>query len=155
MTQKEYHEALGRLSDQYMFDETMTNAEYLRKKNLIETTYLKTIYKKKMKLFTKEILKKLPALYTQIAHDNPEEEMVFHVKLFTPDSNWTWFIAEYDPEKEIAWGYVMGHENEFGTIDIKELKEVRGPFGLPIERDISFDSIKEKQLMEEIERGVA
>jgi hypothetical protein len=108
-----------------------------------------------MKLFTKEILKKLPALYTQEAHENPEKEMVFYVKLFTPDSNWTWFIAEYDPEKEIAWGYVMGLENEYGTIDIKELKEVRGPFGLPIERDISFDPIKEKELMDEIKRGVA
>jgi hypothetical protein len=108
-----------------------------------------------MKLFTKEILKKLPALYTQEAHDNLEIEMVFYVKLFTPDSNWTWFIAEYDPEKEIAWGYVMGLENEYGTIDIKELKEVRGPFGLPIERDISFDPIKEKELMDEIKRGVA
>ena len=108
-----------------------------------------------MKLFTKEILKKLPALYTQEAHENPEKEMVFYVKLFTPDSNWTWFIAEYDPEKEIAWGYVMGLENEYGTIDIKELKEVRGPFGLPIERDISFDTIKEKALMDEIRRGVA
>lgn len=108
-----------------------------------------------MKLFTKEILKKLPALYSQEAHENPEVEMVFYVKLFTPDSNWTWFIAEYDPEKEIAWGYVMGLENEYGTIDIKELKEVRGPFGLPIERDISFDPIKEKELMSEIERGVA
>jgi hypothetical protein len=108
-----------------------------------------------MKLFTKEILKKLPALYTQEAHENPEAEMVFYVKLFTPDSNWTWFIAEYDPQKEIAWGYVMGLENEYGTIDIKELKEVRGPFGLPIERDISFDPIKEKELMDEIKRGVA
>ena len=108
-----------------------------------------------MKLFTKEILKKLPALYTQEAHENPKKEMVFYVKLFTPDSNWTWFIAEYDPEKEIAWGYVMGLENEYGTIDIKELKEVRGPFGLPIERDISFDPIKEKELMDEIKRGVA
>ena len=108
-----------------------------------------------MKLFTKEILKKLPALYTQEAHENPEKEMVFYVKLFTPDSNWTWFIAEYDPEKEIAWCYVMGLENEYGTIDIKELKEVRGPFGLPIERDISFDPIKEKELMDEIKRGVA
>ena len=107
-----------------------------------------------MKLFTKEILKKLPALYTQEAHENPEKEMVFYVKLFTPDSNWTWFIAEYDPKKEIAWGYVMGLENEYGTIDIKELKEVRGPFGLPIERDISFDPIKEKELMDEIKRGV-
>ena len=108
-----------------------------------------------MKLLTKEILKKLPALYSQEAHENPEKEMVFYVKLFTPDSNWTWFIAEYDPEKEIAWGYVMGLENEYGTIDIKELKEVRGPFGLPIERDISFDTIKEKELMDEIKRGVA
>ena len=42
MTEKEYYEALGRLSDQYMFDQTMTNAEYLRQKNFIETTYLKT-----------------------------------------------------------------------------------------------------------------
>ena len=49
----------------------------------------------------------------------------------------------------------MGHEKEFGTIDMKELKEVRGPFGLPIERDISFDTIKEKALMDEIKRGVA
>ena len=32
MNQQEYYEALGRLSDQYMFDETMTNAEYLRLK---------------------------------------------------------------------------------------------------------------------------
>ena len=107
-----------------------------------------------MKLFTKEILKKLPALNTQEAHENPEKEMVFYVKLFTPDSNWTWFIAEYDPEKEIAWGYVMGLENEYGTIDIKELKEVRGPFGLPVERDRWFDTIKEKELMAQIKEGI-
>ena len=44
MNQKEYHEALGRLSDLYMFDETMTNAEYLLQKKQIETTYLKSIY---------------------------------------------------------------------------------------------------------------
>ena len=44
MNQKEYYEALGKLSDQYMFDQTMTNAEYLRQKNIIETTYLRSIY---------------------------------------------------------------------------------------------------------------
>ena len=43
MNQKEYYEALGRLSDQYMFDQTMTNAEYLLQKKHIETTYLKSI----------------------------------------------------------------------------------------------------------------
>ena len=51
-----------------------------------------------MKLLTKEILKKLPKLYSQPAHEDLSQEMVFYVKLFTPDSNWTWFIAEYDPE---------------------------------------------------------
>jgi len=44
MNQKEYNEALGRLNDQYMFDETMSNAEYLRQKKQIETTYLRSIY---------------------------------------------------------------------------------------------------------------
>ena len=44
MNQKEYHEALGNLSDQYMFDQTMTNAEYLLQKKHIETIYLKSIY---------------------------------------------------------------------------------------------------------------
>ena len=44
MNQKEYYEALGKLSDQYMFDQTMTNAEYLLQKKHIETTYLKSIY---------------------------------------------------------------------------------------------------------------
>ena len=44
MNQKEYNEALGRLNDQYRFDETMSNAEYLRQKKQIETTYLRSIY---------------------------------------------------------------------------------------------------------------
>ena len=41
---KEYYEALGRLNDQYMFDETLTNEEYLRQKKQIEVTYLRSIY---------------------------------------------------------------------------------------------------------------
>ena len=79
-----------------------------------------------MKLLTKEILKKLPKLYSQPAHDDLSQEMVFYVKLFTPDSNWTWFIAEYDPETEIAWGLVKGLEQEYGSFDMKEIKEIRG-----------------------------
>ena len=106
-----------------------------------------------MKLLTKEILKKLPKLYSQSAHDDLSQEMVFYVKLFTPDSNWTWFIAEYDPETEIAWGLVKGHEQEFGSFDMKEIKELRGPFGLPVESDICFDPIKEKELLLKISNG--
>ena len=44
MNQKEYYEALGRLSAQYLFDQTMTNSEYHLQKKHIETSYLKSIY---------------------------------------------------------------------------------------------------------------
>ena len=44
MNFKEYHEALGKLSDRYMFDQSMTNAESFLQKKEIETSYLKSIY---------------------------------------------------------------------------------------------------------------
>lgn len=46
MTRKEYFEALGRLNDRYMFEQDMTNEEYLQLRKAIEIIYLKTIYKK-------------------------------------------------------------------------------------------------------------
>ena len=106
-----------------------------------------------MKLLPQQLLKKLPPLYSQPAHEDPEQEMVFHVKLFTPWTDWTWYIAEYDPKDDIAWGLVKGHEQEFGPFDMKEIKELRGPFGLPVERDICFDPIKEKELLLKISNG--
>jgi hypothetical protein len=33
---------------------------------------------------------------------------------------------------------VYGHEAELGSFSVKEMQGVRGPMGLPIERDISF-----------------
>jgi hypothetical protein len=48
---------------------------------------------------------------------------------------------------------VKGHEQEFGSFDMKEIKKLRGPFGLPVERDICFDPIKEKELLLKISKG--
>ena len=36
------------------------------------------------------------------------------------------------------FGLVDGHEKELGYFSLKELESVRGPFGLPIERDIHW-----------------
>jgi hypothetical protein len=44
-------------------------------------------------------------------------------------------------------------EQEFGSFDMREIKELRGPFGLPVERDICFDPIKEKELLLKISKG--
>ena len=37
---------------------------------------------------------------------------------------------------------------------MKEIKEIKGPFGLPVERDICFETIKEKELLEKIKKGI-
>ncbi len=86
-----------------------------------------------MKLLTKEIRKRLPALGST---DNQKDPMV-QVKFFTPDSNWTWYAIEFDSE-DIFFGYVKGLENEFGTFSLRELQEVRGGLDLPVERDRYF-----------------
>lgn len=86
-----------------------------------------------MKLLTKEILKKLPALG---ATDNQKDPTV-QVKFFTPDAQWTWYAYEFDG-KDIFFGYVKGIENELGTFSLSELQQVRGSLNLAVERDKWF-----------------
>jgi hypothetical protein len=85
-----------------------------------------------MKLLTREIRKKLPPLYSQ---DGKGGKAVALVKYFTPSSSWTWYGVEFDGE-DTFFGLVDGHFKELGYFSLKELEEVRGPMGLPIERDL-------------------
>ena len=57
------------------------------------------------------------------------------VKFFTPDSSWTWYATEFDGD-DTFFGLVDGHEEELGYFSLRELQSVRGPLGLPIERDL-------------------
>ena len=86
-----------------------------------------------MELLTKQLRDQIPALYATEADDDP----IVHAKFFTPDSNWTWLVTEFDGS-DIFFGYVMGHYPEYGYFSLRELEEVRGPLGLPIERDLHF-----------------
>lgn len=76
----------------------------------------------------------IPKLYANESVDDP----LAVLKFFTPDSSWTWYLTEYDPEERLAFGLVVGHERELGYFSIEELEELRGPMGLPIERDVNF-----------------
>ncbi len=98
------------------------------------------------KLLTKEILKKLPSLYSQ---ENNPDPMV-QVKFFTPWTSWTWYATEYDPEQRLFFGLVIGQETELGYFSLDELESVRGPCGLKIERDqwfypVPLSVVKEKE----------
>lgn len=88
-----------------------------------------------MKLLTKAIENKLPALYAQ---DEKGDDAVAYVKFFTPDANWTWYATEYDPETKTFFGLVDGFEKELGYFTLDELEQVRGGLNLPVERDLYF-----------------
>ena len=89
-----------------------------------------------MKLLTKEILKKLPPLYSQ--ENNPDPTV--WVKFFDPTGSWTWYATEGSQEDDdfIFFGLVDGFEEELGNFSLKELESVKGKFGLGIERDMYF-----------------
>jgi hypothetical protein len=74
----------------------------------------------------------IPQLYATEHVTDP----IAWIKLFTPDSSWTWYITEYDPEERLCFGLVIGHEQELGYFSLKEIESARGPLGLPIERDL-------------------
>lgn len=61
------------------------------------------------------------------------------IKLFNPTGAGTWYIADYDPETRIAYGFAHIHEGEFGSFSMEELVEYRGRFGLPLERDLCWN----------------
>lgn len=90
-----------------------------------------------MKMMTKAIEAKLPALYSQEKNQNPTVVL----KYFTPDSNWTWFVLEAQKQEDgdfLFFGYVVGQESELGYFTLSELMSARGPMGLKIERDMYF-----------------
>jgi len=95
-------------------------------------------------LLDEESCEKLPPRYS-----NEEQglDAVAKIKFFTLDSSWTWYFSEFDG-KDILFGLVNGLELELGYFSLKELKEVKGPMGLPIERDIHYEPKTLKELME-------
>ena len=76
----------------------------------------------------------IPALYSTEEIKDP----LCRIKLFTPDSNWTWYLIEMDDANELCFGYVVGHEKELGYFTMSELKKLRGTLNLSVERDLGF-----------------
>jgi hypothetical protein len=82
------------------------------------------------------------------AGDELGDDAIAHVKLFTPDSSWTWYVSEFDGD-DTFFGLVDGIALEYGYFSLKELQSVRGHLGLPIERDRFFTPTPLEALYEE------
>ena len=91
------------------------------------------------KLMTSELEARLPTL---MSTDGQGSDALVQVKYFTPDSSWSWFVLEYDPDQRIFFGWVIDANApqfaELGSFSLDELEAARGPLSLPIERDLYF-----------------
>jgi hypothetical protein len=95
-----------------------------------------------MELLPGEIRAALPPLY----HNEKQGlKAVAPVKFFTPDAGWTWYATEFDGD-DLFFGLVSGLEIELGYFALTELEGVRGPMGLPIDRDLYYDPQPLEQL---------
>ncbi len=94
-----------------------------------------------MKLLTEEIRNRLPKLYSQ----EDEADPICHLKFFTPDAQWTWYIFEGEKQEDGDWMFfakVISHicpDGELGYVLLSQLKTVRGALGLPVERDLYWN----------------
>jgi|TARA_R110002020_G_scaffold367566_1_gene579416 hypothetical protein len=90
-----------------------------------------------MKLITKEIAKKLSPLGDGSVENKP------YLKLFNPMGSATWLISEFDGE-DLMFGLCdlgMGCP-ELGYVSLSEVKSIKLPLGLGIERDIYWKPSK-------------
>ena len=99
-------------------------------------------------LLTQEIRDALPPLYNSEKH--PEKESVAIAKFFSPYSQWTWYVVEFDGE-DLFWGLVDGFEMEYGYFSYSELEAVTVFGGVPvIERDCHWSPRPVKEIEAEI-----
>ena len=87
-------------------------------------------------LMTKKLADTIPAIYAN--ERVPDYDTVLAVaKLFSPYSNWTWYITEMDAETGQCFGLVEGFERELGYFDLTELAETTVFGDVPaVERDL-------------------
>lgn len=90
-------------------------------------------------LMTKELGDAIPMLG---ANENVKDydTVLAPAKLFSPYSNWTWYITEWEAKTGLCFGLVEGFETEIGYFDLSELAEVTVFGSVPaVERDLYWN----------------
>ena len=100
---------------------------------------------------TKEIEKRLEK-FPLNSQEGKGEDAEIVCKFFSPIGAWTWYVLEAnkrdDGDFDMFGIVVNGHgEKEYGYFTLGELKSVKLPFGLGIERDLYFTPSKVKDVI--------
>ena len=67
-------------------------------------------------LIPARVAKDIPLLGATAEESNP----TLYLKWFTPDSSLTWYVAEYDPVSQNAYGFVVGPFPEWGSFSVQK-----------------------------------
>ena len=90
-------------------------------------------------LMTEKLAETIPALYANEKVTDYDTVLAL-AKLFSPYSNWTWFITEMDAGTGRCFGLVEGFEREMGYFDLTELAEATVFGDVPaVERDLYWE----------------
>lgn len=101
-----------------------------------------------MKLLTKELERKIPALYSTEEIEEQDKQII--CKFFALGSSWTWYVVEGERQEDgdyLFYGLVNGFDKEWGYFSLRELESVRVlesiiRNGIPgIERDLHFGPV--------------
>lgn len=88
-----------------------------------------------MKLLTKA----LRARFKKVGSQENESDPIIIAKFFNPCGRGTWYATAFNEEDGCFFGYVTGLAfDEWGYFSLKEMEDIRLPFGLGIERDLHF-----------------
>ena len=96
-----------------------------------------------MQLLTQELQNRLPKIG---ANETQGVNALALVKFFTPDGPGTWYVSEFDGV-DLCFGLAMIQKPEFGYFSLRELQQVKGAFGLAVERDFYFEPTTLSELL--------
>lgn len=95
-----------------------------------------------MKLLTEELMKK----FAKIGSQQDVEDPIIIARYFVCIANWDFYATEFDPQTNMFTGIFKWLVTEWGTIRLEDLKSMRGPGGLKVERNRFFKSCRMSEL---------
>lgn len=98
-----------------------------------------------MKLITKAIEEEL-AKYPLYSQDSKGDNAIAVCKFFLQGYTWYVLEAEKNGDDYEFYGIIVGQFTELGYFTLLQLKNVRGKWGLGVERDRGFKPTKVKDL---------
>ena len=88
-----------------------------------------------MELLSDELRKR----FEEVGCQNGVKDPIVIAKYFNAGGAGTWYATEFYPESRLFFGYVSifgDHNDEWGCFSLAELENVKGAFGLGVERDL-------------------